>query len=351
MSVSTLAGAVNVSGNVRGVTFNYLDGAPQDINWVLNNQSDPVVRAKIDALLAQYRAAGVNWIRILVSSDYMSGVNYPNPSQSLISKVNSFMAITRAGQNSGKFQIELVLTPHAQNGLLADAYPYTTDKNWYKQWFDQLDYSNLGMIMMAGDLSPCLLNGCEGDPTLPANAIQRNHGKWIREMWAWKDANYSNLNVSYEVIGNVGGSGNNPDLIKKLAIWNDTNTPSNPILAASLYIDLPSGSQWPAYATAVGNILSAYHSVTGKMLWIDEYGRGIGQVGTDQDQAEAYAGFLGASVCIYQNYYPKFAWVAGNDYPYDGANWFGLVSSFSGTTPVMRPAWAELSLYYNLQSC
>lgn len=69
--------------------------------------------------------------------------------------------------------------------------------------------------MMAGDLSPCLLDGCYGDPSLPASAThQRNHGSWIRELWAWKEANYAGLNVSYEVIGNQGGSGNDPNLIK-----------------------------------------------------------------------------------------------------------------------------------------
>lgn len=208
------------------------------------------------------------------------------------------------------------------------------------------------MIMMAGDLSPCLLDGCYGDPSLPASAThQRNHGSWIRELWAWKEANYAGLNVSYEVIGNQGGSGNDPNLIKKLAVWNDTYTPSNPILAASLYIDLPTGSQWPAYSTALQNILAAYHSATGKMLWIDEYGRAIGDVGTEQDQVESYAGFLGASVCVYQNYYPKFAWVGGRDYPYNNLHSFGLVSSFSGNIPVMRPAWDYLALYYHLQSC
>lgn len=72
----------------------------------------------------------------------MTGNNYPVVSPSLISKVNNFMAITRAGANAGKFEIELVLTPHTdyQNGLFIDPHPYTTDKNWYKQWFDQLDY-------------------------------------------------------------------------------------------------------------------------------------------------------------------------------------------------------------------
>jgi hypothetical protein len=107
-------------------------------------------------------------------------------------------------------------------------------------------------------------------------------------------------------------------------------------------------------------VLDAYHSVSSKPLWIDEYGKSIGScvingqncgTWTEQDQRNAYQGFLGASVCWRQNRYFKFAWVAGRDYPYDGQEWFGLVSTFNGDKPFMRPAWYDLGLYYNLQAC
>ena len=55
--------AGNVSGDVRGVTFFYLDGGGQDFPWVLNNQYNSDVRTKIDNLLTTYRTAGVNWIK------------------------------------------------------------------------------------------------------------------------------------------------------------------------------------------------------------------------------------------------------------------------------------------------
>lgn len=343
--------SANVSGDVRGVQFFYLDGGAQDFPWVLDNQYDPGTRAKIDGLLAEYRSAGVNWIRLLVSSDHFANKSdiHPFPNQSMIRKVNDFMAITRSGANAGRFTIELVLIPETSNFMFTDTAPYNRDKLWYKTWLDNLDYANLGIIMFGGDLSPCYLSGCQGDPT--AEAIPRNHGAWIRAMWDWKMANYPTINASYEVIGNQSLSNNNPNLIKKLAIWNQTYTPTNPILAAALYIDMPAGSPWTDYANAVTAILDAYHSVSGKMLWIDEYGRSVGAYGTEQDQRNAYLGFLGATVCWRQNRYPKFAWVAGNDYPYDNNHWYGLVSSFNGSVPQMRPAWQDLALYYNLQAC
>ena len=147
------------------------------------------------------------------------------------------------------------------------------------------------------------------------------------------------------------GSSNNPALIQKLAQWNKVNTPSNPILAASLYIEQPSGSSWQDYANATFKILDAYQTITNQPLWIDEFGKSFGQQWTSQDQRNAYQGFLGASICYRQSHYPKFAWVAGNDYPYDGKNWFGLVAGFNGIVPAMRGAWSDLSMYYNLPSC
>ena len=47
-----------------GCDVHYLDGVYQDIYWVLDNQGNPVVRAKIDGSLDVYRSSGVKWIRI-----------------------------------------------------------------------------------------------------------------------------------------------------------------------------------------------------------------------------------------------------------------------------------------------
>lgn len=341
---STVALA-KISGDVRGVTFFYLDGGREDFPWVLEHQYEPVVRAKIDNLFTKYREAGVNWIRLLVATAHFpKSYIYPVPSQDLIKKVNDFVAITRTGSNAGKFKIELMLIPDQNNdGKFTDIPPYSTDKAWYKAWFDNLNFSNIGMIMLGGDLSPCYLSGCE------VEALPRNHGAWIKSIWAWKDANYPKLNAAYEVIGVP--SDNNPQLIEMLASWISAKTPSVPVVAASLYVTLPSGSHWTYYADATLRILDAYHSVSSKPLWIDEFGKSLGKNWNAQDQDSAYAGFLAASVCLRPWQYPKFAWVAGNDWPGDGKNFFGLVSGFNGTTPIMWPAWNNINLYYNLETC
>jgi hypothetical protein len=343
--------SANISGNVRGVTLFYLDGGQQDFPWVLDNQYDPTVRARIDNLLANYRAAGVNWIRLLIATDHFptKADIHPVPSQALLKKVNDFMAITRSGLNAGRFTLEIVLIPEQRDALFTDVAPYSRDKLWYKTWIDNLNYSNLGMIMFGGDLSPCYLSGCEGSAS--AELLPRNHGAWIKSMWAWKQASYPNLNAAYEVIGVQALSNNSPVLIRLLANWINAHTPTVPVIAASLYVELPSGSSWQEYANATVAILDSYHAATSKPLWIDEFGKSFGTNWLEQDQRNAYLGFLGASVCWRQNRYARFAWVAGNDTPYDGRNWFGLVSGFSGVTPVMRPSWSDLSLYYNLQSC
>lgn len=326
--------------------FFYLDGGSQDFPWVLQNQNNVQVLTRIHNLLGVYNAAGVNYLRLLVATDH-----FPSPPPStlaVISMVNNFMNITRS-VSGASFTIELVLIPHQQNGLFVN--PISQDKAWYKLWFDNLNYANLGIIMLGGDLSPCLLSGCQGESGAAPLAV--NHGNWIKSIWNWKQANYPAIGASYEVIGVQMASNNNSTLLPKLAQWMNTNTPSNPVIAASLYLEVPAGSSWSVYAAALLPILDAYHAVSSKTLWIDEFGRSISPSNnrTAADQESAISGFLAASVCWRQNRYPKFAWVAGNDYPYSGSEWFGLVSGFSTNSPIMRPAWSSLSLYYNLQQC
>jgi hypothetical protein len=352
MVISHGVAVAQVSGTVRGVTFFHLDSATHDFPWVLNNQTTTATRAKIDNILAQYRASGVNWIRLLVAADHFtndgqSGDVDPVPSAALIQKVNNFMAITRSGANAGKFQIELVLVTHRDSaGNFLDAYPYTHDKTWLKTWLDNLDYTNLGIVMLSGDLSPCLLSGCEGDAGVPIGSLQDNNGKWIKEIWAWKAATYPGLNASYEVIGVQDASSNNPALIKMLANWINAKTPSVPTIAASIYITLSAGSSWQSYANATAAVLDAYATVSSKLLWIDEYGTSLSGGRSASDQDAGYAGFLGASVCWRQNHYPKFAWETGVSSP----DW-GLISSFSGNTPLWKPSANEVAQYYTLQSC
>jgi hypothetical protein len=119
---------------------------------------------------------------------------------------------------------------------------FKPDWTWMNEWITKFNYTNLGIIMLGGDLSPCLLSGCEGEAA--AEALPRNHGAWIKAMWAAKEANHPRLNASYEVIGVQKRSNNSPELIKKLATWINTATPSNPVVAASLYVVLPPGSSW-----------------------------------------------------------------------------------------------------------
>lgn len=337
--------SANISGDVRGATLFYLDGGSQDFPWILDNQYNPQVRTRIDNLLANYRAAGVNWIRLLVAISHFpnQGDVAPLPSTALIRKLNDFMAITRAGPNAGQFNIELVLVP-SQNAATVEQ-----DKAWFKVWLDNLNYSNLGMVMLGGDLSPCDITSCE------RTAANQNHANWIRSIWSWKQANYPNLNASFEVIGVDSTNPTNPWLLANSAWWIGAYTPSNPIVAASLYVRLPSGSSWQAYADATRNILANYHVYSAKPLWIDEFGKSLGSSAfgnwSEQDQTNAFNGFLAGSVCYMQNRYPKFAWVAGNDYNPAITEWYGLVSSFSGDTPVFRPAFSAVNLYYNLQAC
>ncbi len=344
------------AGNVRGVTFFYLDGVAQDFPWVLENQYDPAVRAKIDAILAGYRQAGVNWIRLLVSANHRTYYKYldkanPVPSDSLVKQVNDFMAITRSGDNAGKFTIELMLIAQTDAaGAFADAAPYTKDKQWYASWLSRLNYGNLGLVMFGGDLEPCRWEPAGflcGDAS--SSPVVKSHARWIKEMWSWFKATYPTLNVNYEVIGGGDVYGM---LLKTVAGWQLENTPTIPATAVSLYFDLPARSTWQQYAATTRAIIDYYRTVSTKPLWIDEFGKSMSAEVSAADQASYFAGFLGTGVC--GGYGPPaalFGWVGGNDYPYSGQVWFGLMSGFTKDTPTWRQAWNSLTQYYTLAKC
>lgn len=343
--------ATPVSGDQRGVTFFYLDGGGHDFPWVLEHQYDSQVREKIDALLSQYRKSGINWIRLLVAADHFYDAKkelvYPVPEDSLINNLNDFMAITRSGDNAGQFTIELVLVPKT-NKFMFNIIDFSIDEAWYRKWFDNLDFHNLGIIMIGGDLAPCSKTGhCEGDPNV--HPYFDNHGKWIKHMWSWKEIEYPNINASFEVAFEDGLPNNT--LVHNTVKWIDENTPTVPTIAAAMYINLTPGTSWEDYAYMTQEFLDVYHSSTSKPLWIDEIGHSIGQGWKESDQIAYFQGVLAASVCWSLNKYPTFIWVAGNDTPYDKKQVFGLVEGFNGNTPIMRTSWSVIEQYFNLQQC
>lgn len=388
ITLSPAATAANISGDVRGVSLQYLDTGARDLPWILKNLDNPAypdLRPKLDNLLAKYRSAGVNWIRLLVAADHLNnqwpGQSYPANAANdaaineQIAKVNRLMEITRTGSNAGRFTIEVVLmTPRNSADLFTDPGPnYTNDWAWLQKWINGLQYNNLGMVMLGGDLSPCDEQGCEAGAASPTHAS--NHGAWIKKIWQYKQQQYPSLNASYEIIGvdtalTLEQRPNRFDRIRKVVPWINANTPSNPVIAAAMYVRLLPGTPWEGYRDETNLLLKAFHEIPGnaKSLWIDEFGMPTGPcykgdltacgTWTTQDQRNAYQGYLGASVCYYQHRYPKFAWTTGVGAAEkdpriagDAGRVFGLVTSYTSNTPNMRPAWSDLSLYYNLQAC
>jgi hypothetical protein len=339
-------------GPVNGVTFFYLDGVAQDFPWVLDHLQEPQVRTRVDAVLAGYRAAGINWIRLLIGDWFAAAPEYPEPSRSSIDKVNAFLAMTREGPNAGHFTVEVLFGTHQRDGIVLDPYPYDNDKHWLATWLNGLDSTNIGMVLLMGDGMPCAWGGssvrCYGDSG--ADPIAESQGRWLATMWPWLIGNYPNISASYEVI--AGQPRDGFALLRRSAQWAGEYTPSIPVLAASLYFALPPGSSADAYAIKTVEALDAYSSVSSRPLWIDEYGMQIGSGYSESDQTSYYSGFLDANACRRPNDYARFAWVAGNDYPYTGALWLGLISAFSADDqPVWRPAWSLISLFQSVGSC
>lgn len=297
----------------QGVTFFYLDGGAQDFPWVLQHQYEPETRLKIDNVLAAYKLAGVSWIRLLVAQNHFIK---PKPQ---VQELIDFLAILK------DFQINLVLIPNRKS--------IETDKLWFSAWLDKLP--TVGMVMLGGDLTPCLLQGCD-----------RPDADWIRQIWAWKQQKYSAITASYEVIGLQQASDNDPYLIAILSNWIDTNTPDVPFMVAGIYVSLPPGSNAEDYKKVFSRVLNSQLKSTKRPLWIDEYGAIFGPgAWTDDDRVKAYQGFT-AATCGY----PRFAWVAG-DSALDGKNAEGLVSAFVDSKPVFIPAWKILSDAYSQKTC
>jgi hypothetical protein len=372
-----------VSGNTRGVTLFYLDGASQDFPWILANLNDPTTQAKLVNLLLAYRDAGVNWIRLLVVADHFKTAStssyYPydvsnyNP-QPLIDKLNQFMAITRnlPTAPTNPFTIEIVLgTPMDATGYFADSASlgYPRDRRWFYDIVKGLNFSNLGMILISGDTSPCeYLDSqssqvyCYGDAGFRPRAY--NHGSWLLYMWRWFRATFPSINASFEVVTSpdpgvvTPGNARNWELLRRTAVWVNTYASDSTVVAGTLYFRFLPASNYTAadYKAETLRALQAFQNAgTGKTLWIDEFGQynSLDPNYSDQAQAAYYQGVLDALACGTSNKYPQFAWSANYDGPQiSPANGFGLFSGYDGANqPIARQAWTVLSTYYNKQSC
>lgn len=250
----------------KGVTFFYLDGGGQDFRYVLDNQTNSTVRAKIDNLLERYRSAGVTWIRLLVGPWIAS--NYPNPTSAEIARFNSFLAILRSGANAGKFTIELVFTQPKDGLRITEPPPYPNNKAWITAWMNGIDFTNnsVGSILIEGDLTPCepfgggWMCGAASTPTAASNA------QWITTMLPWFVAQWPAMaqRANYELI--LGQDANTTDRLANNVGWAVANTPSITRIVGSLYFDLPPGSQWQAYATQTMAYLDRFAQATKRSL-------------------------------------------------------------------------------------
>lgn len=352
--------AASGAGSYRGVSLFYLDGVAQDLPWILANQNDPTVNAKLISLFDAYQAAHVNWIRLLVAYNHFGTATDPI----WITRVNALMALAST-RGAFTFEVMLITQRDANDYYLSTlSNNYASDQQWLSMWTQGLNYSHLGLIMIGGDLFPCAWTGlggtwhvgCQGD----GSAIEprsENHGRWIKAMWPWYKATYPGVNTAFEVFGDDSSPNLQWTLLKRVAQWVNGLSPSVPVVATPLYFTLPPGSTWQAYANKTMTALNAYNAAgVPKTLWIDEYGMSIGLqpngwTYTAADQEAYYSGFLAATTCWTTTQYPKFAWVTGRDYPGDGNRSFGLVGSFSGNAPNWYPAWSDIGLYYNPSTC
>lgn len=349
--------ASNIAGNVRGITFHFLDGWEHDFPWMAENQYNIEVRNKIEKVLDAFDEAGINWLRIVIAAHHRSYYRYvasknPIPSDEQVRQVNDFLALTRSGRFAGKFTIEIVLVPEMDRDLsFRDSPPFNLDKQWLNSWMNRLDFTSIGLVMIGADLMPCAWEGDRigfrcGDAS--ASRITQKHAKWIQSVWPWARKNWPNQKMSYEVI-----AGSSTLAASTMATWVSQHTPDVTVASASMYYDLPIGATVQDYKNYWREVIVSFQKNSIKPLWIDEFGKLIGCGYSEADQANFFTGFLEATVCgDFPEAIPKLAWAGGDDYLSSRNIWFGLFSGYApDNTPIVRPAWKSLSKYYNAKQC
>ena len=350
-------GTTNIAANVRGITFNFLDGWKQDFPWMIENQYKIEIRNKIESVLDTYVKAGINWIRLVIATHHRTYYKYvdfnsPTPSDQHVRQVNDFLALLRSGRFAGKFNIEIVLVPEMSDNLgFRDSPPYNLDKQWLKAWMNSLNFTNIGLVMIGADLMPCAWEGGQigfrcGDAS--AVTVTQIHARWIESVWPWARQNWPNQNMSYEVI-----AGSSMLAASTMATWVSQHTPDVTVASASMYFDLPIGATIQDYKHYWRDVIASFRKHSINPLWIDEFGKRIGTGYSEQDQYNFFAGFLEATKCrSFPETLPKLAWAGGNDYRNDQRIWFGLFSGYTpDNTPITRPAWKALSKFYNAPQC
>ena len=350
-------GTTDISANVRGITFHFLDGWDHDLPWMIENQYTLEIRKKIERVLDTYDKAGINWLRILIAAHHRPYYRYvdsgnPIPSDTQVRQVNDFLALLRSDRFAGKFKIEIVLIPEMNSDLsFRDSAPYNLDKQWLNFWMNNLDFTDIGLVMIGADLMPCAWEGSQigfrcGNAS--AVTVTQNHARWIEAVWPWARQNWPNHNMSYEVI-----AGSSTLAATTMATWISQHTPDVSLASASMYFDLPIGATIEDYKTYWRDVITSFRNSSVKPLWIDEFGKRIGTGYSETDQANFFMGFLEATACgSFPDTIPKLAWVGGDDYTSNRNIWFGLFSGYdSEQNPIVRPAWKALSKAYNAAQC
>ena len=298
LAAAGLYTASAIATPINGVQFEWLNTHEEDIEWILDNLgaiypdhnlptnytaptdaygppgpggsapaviapgTGPLVTTEVNNLLAQYKAAGVNYIGLFISvseidnyCNNVGGVGYnknspsdfynPNASYSssysfcndysahpypqlnpdFVIALQNFINITNSGPYAGQFKIGITFfTQTAQTGYLCESegggnigdtptcpdngdpnnpaynHAYGNAEEYLANWINALipTNNNIGIVMLGGQLKVCDGAGCDQDPG--ADAEVTNNGEWIKNIWQWKQSAFPNLNATYEAL-------------------------------------------------------------------------------------------------------------------------------------------------------
>ncbi|NQY18693.1 hypothetical protein [Alteromonas sp.] len=345
----------SVTQPAKGVNFFYLNGRDQEDfvqvaeklfygdNACKGVRND--ITERFDNSLKAIKAAGFEWVRLLVSKDFYNiyaprcGFSMDEIYPVLADKHLSVLTKLIEKVAAHGLKIELVLS-----GTKWFADP-ENDVRFFESILFGIPLEHVDMVILGGDVQPSNAK-YQADWLLQVLPHFLNH----------KNADVASQNYLFDTV-----TYRHKDQALAYVEWVKKHFPQLGYLPVNLYNrTLPPSSNWRDYSIALAEFIAIYKQAE-LPLWIDEYGFRLSNESesiqyTEADRVAYLKGFYHALSCENAITAAYFIWTAGNDrhvsFPDKDTNRtpFGLFSGYENNKPITTPAWDEVALFNTTSS-
>lgn len=345
----------SVTQPAKGVNFFYLNGRDQEDfvqvaeklfygdNACKGVRND--ITERFDNSLKAIKAAGFEWVRLLVSKDFYQiyaprcGFKMEEIYPKLAEKHLAVLSQLIKSVAATGLKIEIVLS-----GTKWFADP-NNDIEFFESILLGIPIKHVDMVILGGDVQPSNAK-YQADWLLQVLPHFLNH----------KNADLASQNYLFDTV-----TYRNKDQALAYVEWVKKHIPQLGYLPVNLYNrTLPPSSNWRDYSIALREFIAIYKQAE-LPLWIDEYGFRLSNESenvqyTEADRVAYLKGFYHALSCENAITAAYFIWTAGNDrhvsFPDKDTNRtpFGLFSGYENNKPITTPAWDEVALFNTTSS-